>query len=603
MSKSKARKKANPPSESSANSISDSDSIDYVQIAIAYAEEAIEDKIHFGKWFRFGAERFLRDLKRAQKKGSPFFFSPAWANAACGFIENLPHVEGTWETENIKLHPVHVFFVVNLFGFRKPAGGFRAAGAHIGPSRRRFSMALLSTARKNAKTTIGAAVMLACECLEDENGAQLLSAATTGSQARLAFNVARMMAQRADSLEEEFEIEALSNSIIRHDTGGVFKPINSKASTQDGLNPSHVLLDEIHAHKTRDLVDVLASAAGGRANPLWMYTTTEGYESAGPWAELRGFAQNVLQQAVEADHFLAIYCAVDDEDGDFDTESWAKANPLMTCNPLIREKMDELAIGARNMPGSLAEFRIKRLNRRAAAAKAWLNLTRWRKCDGPVNLDEMEGQPCWAGFDGAATTDMAAWRLLWKILDTFYTWGRFWVPADAVASRTERKSVNYSGWIEQGFVTQCEGATHDYGIIKRDVLIDIRRFNPTIIAYDPWNATQFVNDLMAEGVDAATEDEPRGLMQFIQGPRSFTPAMKLCEAEYLNGRLRHGGDPVLQWHMANVVPSYDSNMNVKPNKQKSPDKIDGAVALFMAFGGAAALQPDDSDPFANMVVS
>lgn len=576
-----------------------------MQIAIAYAEEAIEDKLHFGIWFRHAAERFLRDLKRAQENGAPYFFSAAWANAACRFIEALPHVEGTWETETITLHPVHVFFVVNLFGFRKAASGeLRVAGVQLRqPSRRRYTMSLLSTARKNAKTTIGAAIMLACECLENENGAQLLSAATTGSQARLAFNTARRMAAKAEGLQDEYEIEPLANSIIRHENGATFKPINSKASTQDGLNPSHVLLDEIHAHKTRDLVDVLASAAGGRANPLWLYTTTEGYESPGPWAELRGFAQNVLSNVVEADHFLVVYCAVDEDDGDFDEESWIKANPLMSVNPLLREEMDKLAIGARNMPGSLAEFRIKRLNRRAAAAKAWVNLTRWRKCNGPVNLDDMVGHPCCAGFDGASTTDMAAWVLLWKILDTFYTWGRFWVPADAVASRTERKSVNYSGWIEQGFVTQCSGASHDYGAIKRDVLIDIRRFNPTIIAYDPWNATQFINDLMAEGVDAATEDDPHGLMQFRQGPASFNPAMKLCEAEYLNGRLRHGGNPVLQWHMANVVPSYDSNMNIKPNKLKSPDKIDGAVALFMAFGGFASAPPEEGDPFSNMVVS
>lgn len=497
----------------------------------------------------------------------------------------MPHVEGSWESATIKLHPVHVFFIVNLFGFRTHEGA------------RRFSMALLSTARKNAKTTIGAVIMLICECLENENGAQLVSAATTGSQARLAFNVAKRMVDRLPELAEEFEMEAFQNSIVRYETGAAFKPINSKASTQDGLNPSHVLLDEIHAHKTRDLVDVLASAAGARGNPLWLYTTTEGYESPGPWAELRSFAQNVLNGVTEADHFLVIYCAVDEDDGDFDEDSWAKANPLMDVNPLIRTEMQKLAIGARNMPGSLAEFRIKRLNRRAAAANSWCNLTKWRKCSGGFELEKMERETCWAGFDGASTTDMAAWRLLWLVEDVYYTWGRFWVPRDAVTQRTERKSVNYAGWVEQGLVTACEGATNDYTAIKRDVLGDIRRFNPTIIAYDPWNASQFVNELIEEGVDAATADDPRGLMQFIQGPRSYTPAMKLCESEYLNGRLRHGGDPVLTWHMANVVPSYDSNMNVKPNKMRSPDKIDGACALFMAFGCAALQQPDDPSAF------
>ncbi len=206
----------------------------------------------------------------------------------------------------------------------------------------------------------------------------------------------------------------------------------------------------------------------------------------------------------------------------------------------------------------------------------------------------MKGAKCWAALDLASTTDMVAWRLLWLLEKTYYTWGRFWVPAEAVAHRTERKSVNYAGWVEAGFVSQCDGATIDYGVIKRDVLGDIQRFNPSMIAYDPWNASQLINDLIEEGVPAATPDDPHGLTQFIQGPKSYSPAMKLCETAYLNGNLRYGGDPVLTWHMANVVPRYDVNANVAPNKLRSPDKIDGACALFMAFG-CAALPDDEGD--------
>jgi phage terminase large subunit-like protein len=560
---------------------------DYVSVAIAFAEDAIEDSRHktHGKWLRLAAKRFISDLKTAQKKRPKFYFSPGWANRACGFIEQLPHVEGVWETPNITLHPSHVFFVVNLFGFRTQDGT------------RRFTNALFAVARKNAKSTLASGILLACMCLEDETGAQVISAATTGSQARIIFNVAKRMVEMTEDLRDAFDVESFANNIVRYSIGANFKPINSKASTQDGLNPSHVALDEIHAHKTHELLNVLRSAAGARKSPLFLYTTTEGYESPGPWAELRHMAFSILSKTVEADHFLAIYFAVDDEDSDFDELAWQKANPLWDVNPMLMTEIRKLAIEARTMPGALAEFRIKRLNRRASSALGWTNLSKWRACSEGFELEQLEGETCWAGFDGAATTDMAAWRLLWLVDDCYYTWGRFWVPRDAVTQRTERKSVNYSGWVEQGLVSACEGATNDYAAIKRDVLADIRRFNPRIIAYDPWNASQFVNELIEEGVDAATPDEPHGLMQFIQGPRSYTPAMKLCEAAYLNGKLRHGGDPVLTWHMANVVPSYDSNMNVKPNKMRSPDKIDGACALFMAFGCAALQQPDDASAF------
>jgi len=589
VSKLKARKNRTAFSASFGRSTSE---IDFVSIAIAYAEEAIQNKREYGHWVRCAAKRFIKDLKvAARKKKAKFVFSPGQANRVCTFIEMLPHVEGKWDTPTIVLHPAHVFFLVNLFGFRDPENGTR-----------RFTTALLATARKNAKSTLAAAIMAYCECFEEEQGAQLLSAATTGSQASIVFNIAKRMIEGTDGLREEFDMECFSRSIVRYDTGSVFKPINSKASTQDGLNPSHVSLDEIHAHKTHDLVNVLRQAAGGRISPLWLYTTTEGFENPGPWAEERAFAENILNGVVEADHYLALIWAVDDGDEDFDEIAWRKANPLFDVNPLILKEMRKLAIEAKNKPGSLSEFRIKRLNRRASSATSWTNLTRWRKCSGAFEVEQMVGAECWAAFDGASTTDMAAWRLLWKVNDLYYTWGRFWVPHEAVAHRTERRSVNYAGWVEAGWVTECDGASNDYQLIKQQVLEDIRRFNPKMIAYDPWNATQFINELIAEGVDVATPEDPHGLIQFRQGAKSFNPAMKLCESVYLDGNLLHGGNPVLTWHAANVVPTYDTNMNVKPNKLRSPDKIDGMVALFMAFGCAAQDVPEE-DPFAQMVSS
>lgn len=521
-------------------------------------------------------------------------FSANQANRPCAFIECLPHVEGVWETPNIKLHPSQVFLLVNLFGFRSITNGTR-----------RFTEALFAVARKNAKSTLAAGIGLYCFCYENENGAQVISAATTGAQARIIFNVAKKMVEREPDMQLEYDLEPLVNQINRHEIGGIFKTVNSKASTQDGLNPSHKLIDEIHAHKTRDLIDVLNSAEGARLSPLTLYTTTEGYESPGPWAELRGFAFNILNEVVEADHFLVVYFAVDEDrdiggrkipaDDDFDESTWVKANPLMDVNPHLMASIRKAAISAQQMPGSLSEFRIKRLNRRAASATGWVNLTKWRACSGGFTLEEMDGQQCWAAFDLANTMDMCAWRLLWKIDDTFYTWGRFWVPQGAVAQRTERKSVNYAGWVQSGFVTLCDGDTNDFGIIQRDILTDIRRFNPSLIAYDPHLATQFVAQLIDEGVESSTADDKRGLIQFIQGPRSYAPAMALCETEYISGRLRHGGDPVLTWHMANVIARYNINMNPMPNKQRSADKIDGAVALFMCFGCAAMASEPEPD--------
>jgi phage terminase large subunit-like protein len=557
---------------------------DYIRIADAYAREAIADRKgrKFGKWFRLAAARYVNDRKRANSRGAPFTFDEWHARDACDFIEKLPHVEGKWETPTIVLHPAHVFFVVSLFGFRNRDGG------------RRFTSALFAIARKNAKSTLSAAVLLYCLCCEPETGPQVITAATTGDQARIVFNIAKRMVELTSDLREAFTVEAFANAIARFEVGGTFKPINAKASTQDGLNPSHVALDEIHAHKAHDLLNVLQSAAGARANPLFLFTTTEGYENPGPWPELRHFAKQVLQEVLEADHFLAVYFAVDDEEGkkgergyrpaddDFDESTWRKANPLLDVNPHLLKAIQKEALEAKAMPGRHAEFKIKRLNRPSASQSSWIDLQRWRKCAGAVDLEWLRGKPCTGGLDLASTRDLCSFRLVWHIGDMYYTWGRRWVPKWAVAQRTERGAVPYAAWVASGHLTQTEGDVVDYAIVERDVIDAFNTFQPTAIGYDRWNATDICNRLTVAELP---------MVEFIQGPKSYHPAMQEFERAYIAGNFRHGGDPVLTWCASNLVARTDANMNTAPDKKRSPEKIDDMVALLMAVGVGLSADP------------
>ena len=551
---------------------------DYVDRAIAYAKAAVADRKgeRFGKRVRQAAKRFIRDLARAEKRGAPFRFSREHANHACGWIELLPHVEGRWETPEIRLHDSHVWFIVQLFGFRKKDGT------------RRFTSALFAVARKNAKSTLAAAILLYCQCCEDEEGAQVISAATTGSQARIIFNVAKRMVDRTPDLAEAYGLQTWANSISRFEMGSSFKPINAKASTQDGLNPSHVGLDEIHAHKTPDLLNVLQSAAGARRSPLFLFTTTEGYlNPAGPWMDLRKFAHQVCEGVFgdTADHFLAVFYAVDDEDDDFDQAVVIKANPLLDVNPHLAEAIRKEAVEAKRMPSKLAEYRIKRLNRQAAAAESWINLTKWQACGAPVDLAALRDVPCWAGLDLASTSDMTSLRLVWRLDGKVFTWGRRWVPADAVSRRTERGSVPYASWVEAGLLEQTSGEVTDYAVIEQAVRDVCERFNVQGIAFDRWNATEIVNRLV--------EDE-LPMLEFVQGTKSYHPAMQELERLYVSRKLAHGGDPVLQWCASNLVARRDANLNMAPDKKRSADKIDDMSALLMALGISTASAEETS---------
>lgn len=755
-------------------------------MAIAYAEAAIADRKgeRFCKWVRLAAKRFLGDLKRAKGKRAAYRFDAWPACDACDFIEKLPHVEGKWETPTITLDPFQVFFVVNLFGFRNPDGT------------RRFTSALLAVARKNAKSTLAAGILLYCQCCEEEPGPQIVSAATTGDQARIVFNVAKRMVEKTPDLQSAFDIKPFANAIASFRNGGSFKPINAKASTQDGLNPSATVLDEVHAHKTAELLDVLQSAAGARRNPLWLYTTTEGYETPGPWPELRKFSQQVLEGVVEADHFLALIYALDDEstdvldeidalqeleescncglvqpiqiaqcwreacaasaiavgtmptgedsaktilrekpklgacaevvtsngrlsaaqtrntgngstrqhggaetrtrlarlknggkkktsgtqssgrgsqntashqsftngsvssravnaqsaaafkklyawitatirgkfegcsagsailqsvfsetisrvygahsptcaarqntiledgklhirrpaDDDFDQSKFVKANPLLDASPILQRELGKAAAEAKAMPGRLAEFRIKRLNRQSASAAGWIDLPKWKRCGGEVDLEALADAQCFAALDLASTTDMAAWRLIWIVEGRVLTWGRRWVPEAAVERRALRGTVPYEAWRGAGLIETTPGDVIDYEVIEARIREDVERFKPEMIAFDRWNAIDLVNRL-------TKDDLP--MIEFVQGPKSYHPAMQELERLYRSEKLVHGGDPVLQWCASNLVVRYDANMNMAPDKKRSPEKIDDMAALLMAIGVSMG-QPEDA---------
>ena len=557
---------------------------DYVAVAEAYAREAIADKggKKFGWLLKQAARRFLEDLKRAKAKGASFTFSPEHANHACAWIELLPHVEGKWETPEIRLHPSHVFFVVQLFGFRKLDGT------------RRFTSALFAVARKNAKSTLAAAILLYCQCCENEEGAQVISAATTFPQASIIFNVAKRMVEKTPDLREAYGLETWAKSISRFETGASFKPIHAKASTQDGLNPSHVGLDEIHAHKTPDLLNVLTSAAGARANPLWLYTTTEGYTNPGPWAELRQFAKQLLAGVFghEADHFLVVFYALDDEDkttgrkadDTFDESKWIKANPLMDSNPHLLAAIRKEAVEAKRMPSKLAEFEIKRANRPAASANSWIHLPKWSACSGPVDLEALLDVPCWAGLDLASTRDLTSLRLVWRVGDRLVTWGRRWVPSEAVKQRTERGTVPYAGWVASGVLEQTEGEVTDYAAIEAAVLEVRERFNLQAVAFDRWNATEMVGRLIEAEVP---------MVEFVQGTKSYHPAMQELERAYIGRKLDHGGDPVLTWCASNLVARRDVNLSMAPDKRRSAEKIDDMTALLMAVGVSMTAESED----------
>lgn len=533
---------------------------DYAGIANKYATDVIKRKIPACKWTRLACKRHLDDLK---KKKWAYYFDPWHAGDVCAFIEELPHVEGEWEDPKIVLTDSWIFILASIFGWRRKSD-----------DRRRFDMAYIEMARKNAKSAISSGVALYGLTCEGEPGAQIKTAATTGDQARIVFGVAKKMAEKTPALIDAFDLEPLANSIVCKQNLGSIQPINAKASTQDGLNPHVSILDELHAHKTRDLYDVLKSARGARKNPLTWIITTAGYNLIGVCFEQHKYVKKFLEGTFDADHYFGIIYSIDVDDDPFSPESWKKANPNLGVITQLRE-FENYASDAQHSPESLTEFLTKRLNVWVSAKGGWLNMADWKKCAGEIDYDKLLDAECYGGLDLASTTDIAALVLVWRIEGKLYAWCRFYLPEETVNPRTEKGNVPYQVWASQGLLTLTPGNVTDYAFIERDIRAALKTFNVKGIAYDPWNAYDLVNRL--------TEDSAP-MFEFRQGPKSYHPPMMAFERHLKNLSFRFNDNPVLTWMASNIVARKDVNENMAPDKKNSEEKIDGIVALLMALG-------------------
>lgn len=554
---------------------------DYAAIAHDFARAAIKDKKRFGKWVRLAAQRHLDDLKRAKKKDWPYKFDTWHAADVCGFIEKLPHVEGVWDSPTLVLEPWQIFCFAMIFGWRRKSDGLR-----------RFNTVYLEVARKNGKSPIASAVALYCLTCEGENGPQVKTAATTGDQARIVFDVAKKMVQRTPDLAEAFDLEVLANSIACHMNGGSVKPINAKASTQDGLNPHCAIIDELHAHADRSLFDVLRSARGARRNPLSFYITTAGKHLESVCFEQRGLVCKVLEGALDLDHYFGIIFTIDEDDDPYDEAVWQKANPNLGVSVQLDE-LRQYAREAQTSPDSEGEFKTKRLNVWLNAATNWLSLAAWDACADPdltLEDDRFATAPAGIGVDLADKDDIAAVGIDFLLPNedgeqVLYMFSRFYLPRDIVRRRVDAGYAHYGTWARAGLLTLTDGDWIDHRVIEDDIRGLCERFNVQGVAFDQYGGAQtMASRLVDQGINA-------GIL--AKNAKNFTDPAKEIEARVANGRLlRHDGNPVLRWMASNVVVDRRIDGSILPKKESanSMNKIDGIDAHCMAI--SQVLIPD-----------
>lgn len=543
----------------------------YVAEAERYAREVIKGKVPACRWTRLACERQLRDRQEFRGARAEYFYDEDAANTTCQILEQFPHIKGVWARAGNKLllSPWQTFITCVVFGWkRRDSGG------------RRFRIAYIEVPRKNGKSSWTSAIGLYLLACDGEEGAYVVSAASVRHQALLVFGDAQIMARRETDFLSEFGVTVHSHAITQLSTASKFEAIAAEDSNLDGKNIHGALIDELHAHRSRGVWDVLETATGSRTQSLIWAITTAGVNRASVCYDQRSHVIQILERQVIDESYFGVIYTIDDGDDPFAESSWIKANPNYGVS-VFPQTLKETAARAEVMASMQTAFLTKHLNVWVNADSAWLPHGAWDKlADRTLELGNFEGKRCWVGVDLALRSDITAVMLLFspdKDCEFWTVFGRYFLPEDTI-NRPENS--HYQGWERLGLLTETDGAVTDFDLVLDAIDAMAGRFDIAEVAYDPWKSTPLIAAMQRRGVTAP-------IIEVRQSAANFSPTMAELEALVRGGKIRHNGDPVLSWMFANVVCHRSGRQDLmQPSKESEEKKIDGVTGLLMCLNRA-----------------
>jgi phage terminase large subunit-like protein len=551
---------------------------DYAAIAERYATDVANDVILACRWTIAACRRQLRDLSLQGTNEFPFVYETHRGARVCRFIELLPHIKGKWAGTPIRLEAWQIWILMAVFSWVGAPGTARA-------ELRRYRTVYIEVPRKNAKSTLTSGVGLYMTAVDNEGGAECYSAATTRDQAKIVWSDARQMALRSPGFRNRFGVDVGAHAIIVPETASKFVPLSSEDGTLDGLNTHFVSLDELHAHKTRGLYDVMETSTGARTQSLLWNITTAGSNKAGICYELRGYVTKVLDGVSVDETVFGVVYSIDEGDDPFSPDVWAKANPNYGVS-VQADDVARLAQKAKETPSALNNFLTKRLNVWVNADTAWMPAGAWDACaDLKLKIEQFANEPVFIGGDLANRDDLASiGHIFRRVIDErahFYAFTRNYLPEAAI----ERSgNSQYAGWAHEGRIIVTGENSTDFNTIKDDLRADRDKYEIRVLGFDPFQARQISGELLEEGFP---------VIIVPQTVKEFSEPMKEFAAAVIDGRMHHDGCPLLAWAISNVVCHMDVKENIYPRKAQPQNKIDPVVALLMAFN-RALLQPVES---------
>jgi phage terminase large subunit-like protein len=502
-------------------------------------------------------------------------YSKDAADYAVAFIQALCHTKGSWAGKPFELIDWQEQIIRDVFGILKP-NGFR-----------QFNTAYVEIPKKMGKSELAAAIALLLTCGDNEERAEVYGCAADRQQASIVFEVAADMVRMCPALNKRVKILASTKRLIYLPTNSFYQVLSAEAYSKHGFNIHGVVFDELHTQPNRKLFDVMTKGSGdARMQPLYFLITTAGDNVNSICYEVHQKAKDLLAgRKHDATFYPVIYGAEEDDDWT-DPKVWKKVNPSLGITVSI-DKIKAACESAKQNPAEENSFRQLRLNQWVKQAVRWMPMEKWDKCAFKVDPGKLKGRVCYGGLDLSSTTDITAFVLVFPPVDEddkFHILPYFWIPEENLDLRVRRDHVNYDLWQKQGFLKTTEGNVVHYGFIEAFIEELGTQYNIKEIAFDRWGAVQMTQNLEGLGFT---------VVPFGQGFKDMSPPTKELMKLTLEEKIAHGGHPVLRWMMDNIFIRTDPAGNIKPDKEKSTERIDGAVALIMALDRAIRHEGND----------
>ena len=506
----------------------------------------------------------LKNYKPSQFMLPTSHYDKKKADRAVTFIENLCHTKGKWAGTPFWLLPWQEQLIRDIFGIVKADGN------------RQFRTAFVEICKKVGKSELAAAVALYLLYADNEPSAEVYGAAADRQQASIVFDVAKQMVEMAPALMKRSKLMGATKRIVNYSNAGYYQVLSAEVGGKHGFSVSGLVFDEIHTQPNRQLYDVLTKGSSdARQNPLHFIITTAGNDRHSIAYELHTKAVDILEgRRVDPTFYPVVYGLKDDEDWE-DEANWYKVNPSLGYTVDI-ERLRDAYREAKQNPADEVTFKWLRCNMWVSSTVAWIPDAIYMRGNEPIDVDALAGRDCYAGLDLSSTGDITALVLIFPPRnedEKYVLLPYFWIPEETIPRRVKANSVPYDIWEKQGYIMSTEGNVIHYDFIEKFIMDLSEKYHILEIAVDRWNATQMIQNLEGEGFT---------IVPFGQGFSSMSAPTKEFYRLLMEGRIIHGGNPVLRWMAGNVVIDTDPAGNIKVTKAKSKEKIDGIVAAIMA---------------------